>query len=300
MTTGKAKRIGLQAEDAEGREDSGTGPVRQRLASDARAPEPLRELDERRFCIFVPCYNTSNLVEKTIGRVDWDALPPDLEYRVVFVENRSTDDTWDKIQACRRDLERSGIDVDAIQNPVNLSYGGSNKVIFDYCIKNDIGLIGILHSDGQYLPEELPRLVRELQARPDCALFYGSRLLGAPLKGGMPKYKFVANLFLTWLQNRALGSHYSEFHSGYRFYRMNKIRQLPYHDNSDYYYFDSHIMFQIHHSGETIEETAIPTFYGDEVSHINPWQCTWGIVSNALIYRLHKIRLVRVKRFSIS
>ena len=265
-----------------------------------RASEPVGALDESRFCIFVPSYNASRLLPVTIARVPWKDLPAQLTYRMVFVDNQSTDDTWQTIQQVRDRLAAEGRDVDAIRNPQNLGYGGSNKVIFDYCIRNDFGLVGILHSDGQYLPEELPRLIREFVAHPRCALFYGSRLLGAPLEGGMPRYKFLANHTLTWLQNVSLGARYSEFHSGYRFYRMNEIRRLPYHENSDYYYFDSHIMFQIHHAGGSIVETSIPTFYGDEISYINPWKCTWGIVSNALVYVLHRLRVRKVRRYCLS
>jgi hypothetical protein len=158
--------------------------------------------------------------------------------------------------------------------------------------------MGVLHSDGQYLPEELPRLILEFLAHPNCALFYGSRLMGSPLRGGMPKYKFLANIALTWVQNCVLGSNYSEFHSGYRFYRMNKIRKVPYNLNSDYFDFDNQIMFQIHHIGETIAETFIPIFYGDEKSHVSPLRTPLGIFSTVLSYMLHKRGLIRVKRFS--
>jgi glycosyltransferase involved in cell wall biosynthesis len=269
-------------------------------AGRVRPAEPGGALDESRFCIFVPSYNASRHLQPTIARVPWKDLPGQLTYRMVFVDNQSTDDTWDRIQELTAKLAAEGHEVDAIRNLRNLGYGGSNKVIFDYCIRNDFGLLGILHSDGQYLPEELPRLIREFLAHPGCAMFYGSRLLGAPLKGGMPRYKLLANHFLTWLQNVTLGARYSEFHSGYRFYRMNFMRRLPYHANSDYYHFDSHIMFQIRHAGGTIEETAIPTFYGDEISYINPWKCTSGIVSNTLVYVLHRLGLVKVRRYCVD
>ncbi len=257
-------------------------------------------LDESRFCIFVPSYNTSTYIEKTIRRIPWDDMPGELTYRVVFVDNHSQDDTWQKVLRCQQELKDRGIDSDAIPNPENLGYGGSNKVIFDYCIEHGLGLMGVLHSDGQYLPEELPRLIREFLAQPEAALFYGSRLMGAPLQGGMPKYKFFANIVLTWLQNRVLGSRYSEFHSGYRFYRMNKIRQLPYHLNSDYFDFDNHIMFQIHHRGFQIGETSIPTFYGDEKSNVSPVRTPSAILTNTLAYWLHKKGVIRVRRYAMA
>src|SRR5205823_4949462 len=133
--------------------------ARMRLSVDdagAQAPRPAGALDESRFCIFVPSYNASKHLPGTIARVPWPALPAELTYRMVFVDNQSTDDTWQVIQRVREQLVAEGRDIDAIRNPRNLGYGGSNKVIFDYCIRNDFGLLGILHSDGQYLPEELP------------------------------------------------------------------------------------------------------------------------------------------------
>ncbi len=269
-----------------------------RTMNDSMPPAPPGLLDESRLCVFVPCYQAARLLEGTMARVKWDELPKQLAYRVVFVDNRSTDDTWETIQRVQARLGALGVDTDAIRNPRNLGYGGSNKVIFDYCIANGIGLVGILHSDGQYLPEELPRLVREFVAHPRCAMLYGSRLEGAPLAGGMPRYRLLANIVLTWLQNCALSAHYSEYHSGYRFYRLNEIRRLPYHENSDYYHFDSHIMFQIHHAGGIIEETSIPTHYGDEISYINPFKCVGGIAGNALVYLLHRWGLRRVKRYA--
>ena len=250
-------------------------------------------------CIFVPCYNVERFVESTIRRVAWHELSTEASYRVVFVDNRSTDGTWQRIQNCLRFLSDLGIDAEAIRNPVNLGYGGSNKLIFDYCIRNRIDSVGILHSDGQYAPEELCRLVREFRARSHCALFYGSRLLGSPLKGGMPLHKFVANTVLSWVQNVALGTTISEFHSGYRFYRLGTVRRLAYHENSDYYHFDTQIIFQIRNAGGLIEETLIPTFYGEEKSHLNGLKTTLGILGNVALYLLHRWGLKRVSRFRV-
>lgn len=259
---------------------------------------PDGSMSDIELCIFVPCYNVEEFVENTIQRAAWHELAKEVKYRVVFVDNQSTDGTWDRIQNCLRFLKDRGVDAEAIRNPVNLGYGGSNKLVFDYCLKHAIDSVGILHSDGQYAPEELCRLVREFRARPHCALFYGSRLRGSPLKGGMPLHKFFANKALTRIQNMALGSRLSEFHSGYRFYRLRSIRRIPYHENSDYYHFDTQIIFQIHHTGGKIEETPIPTFYGEEKSYLNGLKTAVGILANVGLYLLHAWGLKRVSRFT--
>ena len=250
-------------------------------------------------CIFVPCYRVERFVTPTMRRADWKQLATLVRFRVLFVDNASTDKTWEAVQECLRDLAELGVDAEAIRNPVNRGYGGSNKIVFDYCLEHGIPAIGILHSDGQYAPEELCRLVEQWKARPHAALFYGSRLLGHPLRGGMPLYKFLANKFLTWVQNVALGTRISEFHSGYRFYRMDWIRRVRYEHTSDYYDFDTQIIFQIHHAGGRIEETVIPTFYGEEVSNVNGLKTAKGILANVAVYLLHKWGVRRTPRFDV-
>jgi glycosyltransferase involved in cell wall biosynthesis len=257
-------------------------------------------LNERNFCIFVPSFNTEKYIVDTIERIPWGEMPKDLRYRVVFVDNQSTDSTWEKIKECRSGLDELGIQSDAIRNPRNLGYGGSVKVILDYCVEQDFGLMGVLHSDGQYLPEELPRMVAEFVAEPSYVLYYGSRLTGKPLEGGMPMHKFLANHVLTWIQNRALGSRYSEFHSGYKFYRVDKVRELPYHANSNYFDFDNHIHFQVHHRGWEIGETVIPTYYGEEESNVSPIRTPLKILLNVCSYALHTLGLRRVERYDFS
>jgi len=257
----------------------------------------VSDVEPMDLCVFVPCYNVERFVEPTMRRVDWRGLAKLVRFRVLFVDNASTDKTWAAVQSCLRYLTEIGVDAEAIRNPVDRGYGGSNKIVFAYCRERGIPAMGILHSDGQYAPEELTRLVEEWKVRPHCALFYGSRLLGHPLRGGMPLYKFVANKSLTWVQNVALGSRISEFHSGYRFYRMAWIRRLAYEATSDYFDFDTQIIFQIRHAGGPVEEMAIPTHYGEEVSNVNGLRTAKGILANVGVYLLHRWGLKRSERF---
>jgi len=256
-----------------------------------------KQLDETRFCIFVPSYNAEKFIEATIKRIPWSELPDNQDYSVLFIDNKSIDNTWQIIQKIRNLLTVKKIQTYAILNDKNLGYGGSVKKAFDFCLNNNIGLLGILHADGQYSPEELPRLIHELQVHDDCALVYGSRLLGNPIQGGMPYYKYFANIILTWLQNIVLHGNYSEFHSGYRLYRINLIRKINYQLNSNYFDFDNQIMFQIHHNKYGISETTISTHYGDEKSYVSPIRTPLAILKNIIIYSLYKTGLIRLKLY---
>jgi glycosyltransferase involved in cell wall biosynthesis len=232
-----------------------------------------------------------------LERIPWDEMP-DLRYRVLFVDNDSSDSTWDVIQDSVEELRTQGREAYAIRNPRNLNYGGTCKVAIRYCRDNDQGLMVVLHSDGQYAPEELPRLVEEF-VEGDYALFFGSRLSGDPLAGGMPRYKFFANRFLTWAQNRVLGTGLSEFHSGYRLYRVNRLLQLPFEANSDYFAYDNHIIFQIVKAGFTIGEATIPTHYGQEISYVGPIRTPVGILLNLLAFTADNLGFIRVPRYDI-
>jgi glycosyltransferase involved in cell wall biosynthesis len=134
-----------------------------------------------RCCLYLPCYNVAPWVAKTAHRIPWGLLPSGLEYRLLFVDNASDDGTWAEIQKLQSALGGA-----AVRHPINRGYGGSVKTAFDYCLREGLDILVVLHADGQYAPEELPRLLQELLDRPTVALHFGSRLTGAPLKGGMP------------------------------------------------------------------------------------------------------------------
>ena len=127
----------------------------------------------------------------------------------------------------------------------------------------------MLHGDGQYLPEKLPDFIEEFNDNNLDGVF-GSRMksYSGALKGGMPLYKFLGNIGLTFTQNLILGSKMSEFHSGYRSYKVDSLKLIEFDKMADYYHFDTEIIIEFLKKKLNILEIHIPTFYGDEVSHL--------------------------------
>src|SRR5207302_1725657 len=124
--------------------------------------------------------------------------------------------------------------------------------------------------DGQYAPEELPRLLAPLR-NGETDVVFGSRMMtpfGA-LRGGMPLYKFLGNRVLTTLQNALLGTNFSEFHSGYRIYSLRALACVRFQLNSNDFQFDTEIILQLLNAGLRIKELPIPTYYGTEISRVN-------------------------------
>lgn len=82
----------------------------------------------------------------------------------------------------------------------------------------------MLHPDYQYDPTITRDIVQPI-LHGDADVVLASRMLGEPLRGGMPLYKFIANKFLTWMENLVLGTSFSEFHTGYRAYNRHALER---------------------------------------------------------------------------
>ena len=244
--------------------------------------------------VFMPCYNAERFVCATVNRIPWDRLPTSLDYCLLLIDNSSTDRTWEKIETL---LERPN--TFAVRHQRNSGYGGSVKSALEWSMARGAEFLVVLHADGQYAPEELPQLLERLLELRSTALLFGSRLAGHPLRGGMPAYKFVANHLLSALQNRILGLRLSEYHSGYRLYRLPLLAPLRWRALSDGFVFDNEIIFLLHQAGLAIAESPISTYYGEEKSHVPKLGTPLAILANATRYLLAKLSLRRDRLYSV-
>lgn len=251
------------------------------------------------FLIYIPSYNARPFLERTVERIPWDRLPSSLSFSVLFVDNASQDGSQAAISRARAALDARGIPNAAILHPKNRGYGGSVKSAFEYAIDRGFDYMAVLHADGQYAPELLPGLIAGLLAEPRSALHFGSRLAGNPLAGGMPLYKFLANHVLSWLQNVVSGLHLSEYHSGYRLYRLAHVARIPWRLLSDGFVIDNEIIFMIHAAGFLITEAPIPTYYGQEKSHVPRIGTPLAILQNLAEYGLTRAGLRSDPRYEV-
>ena len=136
----------------------------------------------------------------------------------------------------------------------------------------------------------LPEIVAPLE-RDEADAVLGSRMLqrGAARRGGMPQYKYVGNHILTTVQNAATGVNLSEWHSGYRAYLVAALRDIPFDRNSDGFNFDTQVIVQLIEAGKRIVEVPIPTYYGDEICHVNGLAYARDVTRDVIRYRAHKM-----------
>ena len=177
-----------------------------------------------------------------------------------------------------------------IRHERNLGYGGNQKAAYRIVSDHGLDIVALLHGDGQYAPERLPDMLAPLVVG-DCDAVFGSRMLepGGARAGGMPRYKYLGNRILTRFENAMLGSSLSEFHSGYRAYRVEALDSIDLAANSDGFDFDTQVIIQLHSAGRRIVEVPIPTYYGDEICYVNGLKYARDVSLEAARYGLRRL-----------
>ncbi len=249
-----------------------------------------------RVLILVVAYNAELTLQAVIRRIpQW--MFEEFETEVLVIDDGSTDSTFEVgIQISE---PFPGVPLKMLKNPTNLGYGGNQKLGYRYAIREGFDYVVLLHGDGQYAPEEMPRLLHAaIDGKADAV--FGSRMLkaGEALKGGMPLYKYVGNRILTTFQNRVTGLKLSEWHSGYRLYAVEALKKVAFERNSNDFDFDTEIILQLRMAGCTIREVAIPTYYGDEICHVNGIRYALQVVHATVMASLSRLGIFHDEKYA--
>ncbi|MDD2735860.1 MAG: glycosyltransferase family 2 protein [Desulfuromonadaceae bacterium] len=233
-------------------------------------------INNKNIVVVLPAYNAEKTLEKT-----WKELPPEVD-EVVLVDDCSPDSTAVLAQK---------LGITTVIHETNRGYGGNQKTCYRTALDRGADIVVMVHPDYQYTP----RLVTAMAAMIAYGEFdavLASRILGTgALKGGMPLYKYVANRFLTFVENILLGEKLSEYHTGYRAFSRELLEKLPLDANSDDFVFDNQMIAQMVWFGFRVGELSCPTKYFEEASSINFRRSViygLGVLWTALQFRLNK------------
>jgi 2-polyprenyl-3-methyl-5-hydroxy-6-metoxy-1,4-benzoquinol methylase len=232
--------------------------------------------------VLVVAYNAESTLTQVLDRI-----PPATKVQLAEVlvqDDHSLDDTFNVAVEYRE--ARDHLPLTVLRHPKNLGYGGNQKAGYTYAINHGWDVVVMLHGDGQYAPEVMGDLIAPIVGG-DADAVFGSRMMtpGTARQGGMPLYKFVGNRILSTFQNTVTGARLSEWHSGYRAYRVSALAQLPFLGNSDGFDFDTEIILQLLAAKQRIVEVAIPTYYGDEICHVNGMAYARDVAIDTLRYK---------------
>lgn len=242
-------------------------------------------LKGKKIVVVMPAYNASKTLDRTYAEI-----PFPLVDEVILVDDNSSDNTYVR-------AKELGIN-HVVKHDVNRGYGGNQKTCYDLALKIGADVVIMVHPDYQYTPKLIPAMA-ELLTSGLYEVVLGSRILGTgALKGGMPLYKYIANRFLTFIQNLLVGSKLSEFHTGYRAFTRKAIESINLQHNSDNFVFDNQMLSQLLMKDYEIAEITCPTKYFDEGSSINLKNSTvygLGVLKVSLQHRLKKLGIYTAK-----
>jgi glycosyltransferase involved in cell wall biosynthesis len=232
----------------------------------------------KRVAVVMPAYNA----ETTLVRA-FNEVPKDWVDEIILVDDASTDGTV----AVARTLP----DVHVVVHPRNLGYGGNQKTCYETALGRGADICVMVHPDHQYDASVLPELIEPIALGKADAMF-GSRMLGGrPMEGGMPKWKYLANVFLTAVENATFYLYLTEYHSGLRAYSRHYLETVNLQAFSDDFVFDTEIIAAGIWKKMRIREIPIITRYFDEASQISfRRSCIYGfsILFTMLRFKLHK------------
>jgi glycosyltransferase involved in cell wall biosynthesis len=219
-----------------------------------------------RIGIFIIAYNATNHLAKTLSRITPEVYAKVDE--IFIIDDCSKDNTYHAALGYKAENKLEKLTVH--RNEKNQGYGGNQKVGYRYAIDRGLDIVALVHGDGQYAPEALGDLLEPLE-NGSADMVFGSRMSTAfgALKGGMPMYKYLGNRILTKIQNYLSGLRLSEYHSGYRLYSTEALNKIPFESFTNNWHFDTQIILALAERKMRIVERPIPTYYGDEICHVN-------------------------------
>lgn len=211
--------------------------------------------EQLKVVVVMPAYNAAKTLERT-----YNDIPHEVVDQIILVDDVSQDET---VEIARQ------LGLDVVIHLQNKGYGGNQKTCYIEALRSGADIVVMLHPDYQYDSRLIPQMIAPIVAG-QADLVLGSRMLGGgALAGGMPLWKYIANKFLTAIENLAFGKRLSEYHTGFRAYNRKLLETLPFLLNKDSFVFDTEVLAEAIFAGMTIAEVPVPTRYFEEASSVN-------------------------------
>jgi glycosyltransferase involved in cell wall biosynthesis len=203
--------------------------------------------------IVLPAYEAAKTLKPTLDR-----LPLCYE-RVILCDDGSSDNTV---------AISTELGIETLIHAKNLGYGANQKTLYNKALSYGPDIIIMVHPDNQYDTGIIPEMIKKIESGSDFIM--GSRI--KRLKFGMPLWKHLSNSVLTFFQNKIIGTHLTEFHSGLRAYKASSLAKINFYSFSDGFAFDSEMIVAFRKKGFIFDEVKTTCIYENDSSSIGFWE----------------------------
>jgi glycosyltransferase involved in cell wall biosynthesis len=211
----------------------------------------------------IPAFNEENIigdvVKKTLSYVD----------KVIVCDDGSFDNTFNEAKI-------SGAEV--IHHSKNLGKGAALKSLFNYARNSNFDVIVTIDGDGQFLPEEITKLVKSIvEKKSDIVIGYRF-----DDKTEMPSYRKIGNKILDKITSLASDLPFRDTQSGFRAYSKKAIDLITFQTNG--FGADSEILINISKKGLRISEQKVTVIYntGRKTSTKNPLSHSGEVITSII------------------
>jgi putative flippase GtrA len=263
-------------------------------------------MEKLKTIVVMPGYNAEETLSRTLNDI-----PLNYVDEIIFVDDASRDKTvfhlknfCDQSSFLTMSEEESKHNKDKKlviihEHLNNQGYGANQKSCYDLALRRGADIVVMIHPDYQYDPKITKYFVQYLQDN-YFDVMLGSRIRSKKeaLDGGMPKYKYFANRFLSLIENISSGYNLSEWHTGMRAYKKEVLEKINYSSFSNDFIFDTQMLFAIVKNRYSIGDIPVPVRYFKEASSINLKRSfRYGFLT---LIEAFKFFIFRLKRNKIS
>lgn len=257
----------------------------------------------RGLLIYIPAYNCAEYIVTVVDEIPADILQL---AEILIVDNRSTDDTVERIQRAR-DENRWSVPVHLIQPETNLGYSGSQKLAYSIALKSpNVKRVIMLHGDGQYPSELLGGFMPYIDS--DYGIVYGYRDKSVySHKEETPGGTYRVIKMLSALESFITGHYRKEWHTGFVMYSREFLSRVDLDGLTDTYHIDGHLQFVAGELGERVKPIPIWKRYKGyaPLTRFKRVSYVYHVLRLLVVFRIQKSKKIdpgatlQVRQFSI-
>ncbi|MBR6258179.1 MAG: glycosyltransferase family 2 protein [Lachnospiraceae bacterium] len=214
--------------------------------------------------LFIPMYNCEKQITRVLDQFNDEVCRYIQE--IIILNNRSTDD-GEQVVAGYLDTHEILTTVKLLRNDENYGLGGSQKLAFDYAVKNGFDYVIMLHGDDQGSIEDLiPYIRRGIHRKYDCLL--GARFMNGSRLKGYSAFRTFGNVVYNILFSLGVGQRVLDLGSGLNMYSTAMLKDRFYIKYKDNLMFNYCMILGSAYYGHNIRFFPICWREDDQVSNV--------------------------------